>query len=166
LNYQQIIQIVKAEKEEVWPPVPTNVHPVEGIVQNVFKYKSQPSRVYKAIIPSFVQRALPCPFATFMVCMLIIGILSRKKSFFDRGLIYCLSIFVFSPSIAMQYYAIPCISASVYWWPFGLMFHLGAGMAFTMFEGVATLHPVVLVPSLIVLFGCLTVAMKRKDDSI
>ena len=163
LKCQQIIEIVKAEKEEVLPPVPINVHPFEGIVQNVFKYKSQPSRVYKALMPSIVQEALPYPFAAFVFFMLIIGFLSRKMSFFNRGLIYCLSIFIFSPSIAMQYYAIPCISASVYWWPFGIMFHLGAGAAFTMFEGVATLHPVVLVPSLIVLIGCLIVAMKSKD---
>ena len=137
--------------------------PVNGIAKNVFMYRSSlKGSVYDILFPDKALTSIPTTFV-FAFFMILLGFLSRKKSWFDCFLIYTLGMFVFSPGMAMQYYAVPAVAAAVCWCPFGFLYHLGAGMAFLIGQGGGTMFTIVIAPALLMVFGCLAMALRRKS---
>lgn len=135
--------------------------PAVRIVENVFAYRSSRTSDFKrCFLPQVVIDIVP-DMLLFAILMSCLGYLARKKDWFSTGLIYTLGIFVFSPSMAMQYYAIPCAAAALYWRPFGIVFHILAG-------GVCLVHPWSLVSpsirisSMCILIGCLVHSLKKE----
>ena len=137
--------------------------PVRGIVRNVFMYKSTSTKnLYRCFLPNVVYRAVPTRLL-FALCMIGLGFLSRKKSLFASGLVYTLGLFTFSSAMATQYYAIPSAAAAVYWNPLGLCYHVYASMALFFGHGDGALHPLVLVPCMLMTFGCVVIALRKAE---
>jgi len=100
----------------------------EGIVQNVFLYKSFANAPLINSILSADLVAFINPMTVLIVALSVAGFLTRKQPVLESGLWYLVVLVVFSPAVANQYLAIamPAIIA------FGVLF-------FVPFIGLATL---------------------------
>lgn len=140
-------------------------YPGNEIVKNVLKYRSHNNgQFYRWVLGANIVWVLPNTLF-FFVAMLGIGWLTRKRSHFDAGLIYSLGMFVFSPAIAMQYYAIPALPAAVYWFPFGLLYHAILGGCFLLQNGKITVRVIPILLGTFLLLGCLIIALRMEIAS-
>ena len=136
-------------------------HPAVGIVKNVFLYQSKPTGDFeRCFVPEVIASILP-PFLIFVFTMLGLGYIVRDENWFYGGLLYTLGLFTFTPSMAMQYYAIPCAAAAIFWRPFGLIFHLVGSVAFFHY-GWLSMLPCFRVFSMMMTLGCLCTALRAK----
>ena len=136
-------------------------HPLIGIAKNVFLYKSMPTAdFYRSFLPPKAAGFIPTA-VLFAILMVGLGFLSRKLNWFTGGLIYTLGLFAFAPSMAMQYYAIPCAAAAVFWWPFGIAYHVVAGSLLFFQQGLAVLRPEARIFAMLMMLGCLFMAFRK-----
>ena len=141
-------------------------HPLIGIAKNVFLYRSMPTDDFnRCFLPKMIVRVIP---STLLFAMLMVGLgfFSRKASCFTSGLIYTLGLFAFTPAMAMQYYAIPCAAAAVFWWPFGIAYHVVAGTLLFFQYGFTVLRPEVRIFAMLMMLGCLYKALRTEIIAI
>lgn len=150
---------------QFWADIRQIDFPGNAIVENVLKYRSlNNGQFYRWVLGANIVWMLPNTLF-FFVAMLGVGWISRKRTHFESGLVYCLGMFVFSPAIAMQYYAIPALPAAVYWSPFGLLYHAILGGCFFLQNGEMTVHVIPILLGTFLLLGCLTTALRMEIAS-
>ncbi len=86
----------------------------EGIIQNVFLYKSFNNSPFWYIFAPGPLYDLLASKKVFIGILVICGFLLRKLNVFQLALIYTIFLVVFSPAIANQYLAIPLAAMAVY----------------------------------------------------
>jgi glycosyltransferase involved in cell wall biosynthesis len=135
--------------------------PAKGIRDHVFLYRSDVGgQFHEFFVPAGIGRRVP---ATLLWAGLLVGLgwVARKKPWFEKGLIYALGMFVLSTAVTRQYYAIPAASAAAYWWPFGLVYHLGVSCVFFVHERWVLL-PAFNLFAVCLLLGCLGQALRTE----
>lgn len=79
---------------------------LDGILHNVFMYKSfDNGPFWYALAPTIITRFIP-KMVLFIVTLVILAFVFRKKNSFKSLLAYTIAIVIFSPAIANQYLAI------------------------------------------------------------
>lgn len=87
----------------------------DGIVQNVFQYRSfQNGPLWYAILPHMLFEILPQTLL-FIGSLTLMGFAVRERPRFDSLLIYLLSVIIFSSALANQYLAIPIAAIAILW---------------------------------------------------
>lgn len=101
---------------------------MEGIVANVFLYRSQGnSPLWRTLLPDGLLDIVPL-MVFFIAAMLALGWLVRERRVFDQLRIYFIALVVFSSAIANQYLAIPAAPIAASW-----------NLAYAAFSQVGTL---------------------------
>ena len=80
---------------------------LNGILQNVFLYKSFNNSPLLSIFYEMIGFPLKYSIVVFVVLMAVMAVLTRKKEFDKQLLIYLIALVAFSSAIANQYLAIP-----------------------------------------------------------
>lgn len=125
----------------------------KGIRDHVFLYRSDVGgQFHEFFVPAGIRRNVPSIllWAGLLACL---GWMAREKSWFEKGLIYSLGMFVLSTAVTRQYYAIPAAAAAAYWWPFGLLYHVGVSCVFFVHESWV-LRPAFNLFAVCLLMGC------------
>jgi hypothetical protein len=87
----------------------------DGIIHNVFQYRSfQNGPLWYMILPHVLYELLP-KTGLFIVALALLGIAMRPARRFDSLLVYLVAVVVFSSSLANQYLAIPVVAIAVMW---------------------------------------------------
>ncbi|HEX7852539.1 MAG TPA: hypothetical protein VF503_02485 [Sphingobium sp.] len=87
----------------------------EGIVQNVFQYRSfQNGPLWYAVLPHVLFEILPQTLL-FIGSLTLMGFAVRERTRFDSLLIYLLAVIIFSSALANQYLAIPVTAIAILW---------------------------------------------------
>ena len=134
--------------------------PLRGIQKHVFLYKSfSNGQFYECFLPRGLTQRIPSTLIWFAFLMAL-GKLSAKRSWFEKGLVFVLGLFVFSPAVASQYYAIPAAATAVYWYPFGLLYHAMVGTVMAFNSNLLASSPIWDIFAIILLLGCLCKALK------
>ena len=95
-----------------------------GILANVFQYKSfNNAPFFRMFIPPVLQ-AFTTPMQWLITCMALAGILLRKSGVFNRALIYLGVLVTFAPAMTNQYLAIPSAFIAVFPNPFFVIYVL------------------------------------------
>lgn len=133
--------------------------PAKGIRDHVFLYRSDVGgQFHEFFVPAGIHRNVP-PIVLWVGLLACLGWMSREKSWFEKGLIYSLGMFVLSTAVTRQYYAIPAAAAATYWWPFGLLYHVGVSCAFVVHESWV-LRPAFNLSAVCLLTGCVWQALR------
>lgn len=135
--------------------------PAKGIRDHVFLYRSDAGGQFHEFFVSPGFSRLLSPMGVWIALTLALGWLARRKSWFEKGLIYALGMFVLSTAVTRQYYAIPAAPAAVWWWPFGLAYHVVVGGVFLVHESWTLLPPVNLF-AVCALLGCIAQALRSE----
>ena len=171
---EHIVSDIANSPKEMWRQTATrsfrqNVEPLlapsRGIQKNVFLYRSFPNgQLYECFLPRGITQRIPSILLWFTF-MLALGKVSEKRSWFEKGLVFVCGLFVFSPAVAPQYYAIPAAAAAVYWQPFGLLYHVIVGTVMAFNDNLLAASPYWDVVAIILLAGCLSQALKAELKS-
>ena len=91
-----------------------NTAALEGIVNNVFRYRSYNNFPLLRVILKIIPIPNSMYFYIYVAIMIVVGLLLRKKRFSDMMILYFASMVAFSSAIANQYLIIPVIALVVY----------------------------------------------------